>query len=179
MVYSKTTSSATAVKAKTGASPVSLPIMPEASFLPSQPPTILTQADTTDNVGLYIATYASLGQTLSNPTFTYKAEAMIRASLKTPEWNTDMGVIKQGSGPWDKSDDGLGFKSIYVRYLQKAHPWLADQAVKDAIVQYANIQYDSLIWKASDSTENPVNFGRSWNGFEGKGYEGSTVHSQM
>jgi predicted alpha-1,6-mannanase (GH76 family) len=104
---------------------------------------------------------------------------MITASLKTPEWNTDMGVIKQESGEWDKSDDGLGFKLIYVRYLQKVHPWLNDQKVKDAIVQYVNIQYDSLVWLASDSAVKPVNFGRSWDGNGGKGYQGSTVHSQM
>lgn len=128
---------------------------------------------------MYIATYASLGATLANPDFIAKSEAMITASLKTPEWNNDLGVIKQGSGKWDVSDDGLGFKSIYVRYLQKVHPWLANQAIKDAIVQYVNIQYDSLVWAASDSTVDPVNFGRSWDGNGGKGYEGSTVHSQM
>ena len=104
---------------------------------------------------------------------------MIIASLKTSAWNTDLGVIKEGSGPWDESNDAIGFKSIYVRYLQKAHDLISRQDVKDAIVQYVNVQYDSLVWMASDSVENPVNFGRSWNGWEGKKYEGSTVHSQM
>jgi hypothetical protein len=96
--------------------------------------------------------------------------------MNTGQWNTAKGINKEGEGPVDESENIIGFKSIMFRYLAKAHPWLADEGVKSAILQYINIQYWALTSRASDSPSHPVNFGRNWTG---PAYTQTSVHAQM
>jgi predicted alpha-1,6-mannanase (GH76 family) len=125
---------------------------------------------------LYIAIYAELGHLTQNSTATGLAERTAKAAMTTGQWHTDKGVIKEGEGDAAVSDDGIGFKSIMIRYLAKVHPWLADEGVKAAIVQYINIQYWALTTLASNSATHPVQYGRNWNG---PAYTVSTVHAQL
>lgn len=91
-------------------------------------------------------------------------------------WNDPQGIIKEGEGSATASDDSIGFKSILIRYLTKAHPWLTDEDVKAAIVQYINIQYWALTTLSSDSPSHPIRYGRNWTG---PAYNVSSEHAQL
>ena len=91
-------------------------------------------------------------------------------------WNNPQGIIKEGEGSATASDDSIGFKSILIRYLTKAHPWLADEDVKAAIVRYINIQYWALATLDSDSPSHPIRYGRNWTG---PAYNVSSEHAQL
>jgi len=129
-----------------------------------------------DNAGLYIAIYAELGHLTKNSTATGLAERTAKAAMSTGQWNTASGIIKEGEGTATGSDDVMGFKSIMIRYLAKVYPWLADEGIKAAIVQYINIQYWALTTLDSDSSTHPVKYGRNWNG---PAYTVSSVHAQL
>lgn len=131
---------------------------------------------TPDNQALYIALYAQLGHLTNNQTATDLAKRAIEKSLASgAPWNNAQGVIKEGKGDETKSDDGIGFKSILIRYLQKSVPWLQDDELTDAIKEYANIQYYALSQLDSDNKNHPLKFGRNWEG----PYKVSTDHAQL
>ena len=124
---------------------------------------------------MYIATYAQLGYIKNDTAATASAKAAIDAALHTPLWNDPKGIIKEGKGDVTKSDDGIGFKSIMIRYLNRASEWITDDDLKAAIQQYINIQYYALTQLDSDSKSHPVNYGRNWEG----PYNVSTIHAQV
>lgn len=125
---------------------------------------------------MYIAIYAELGHLTGNSTATGLAERTAKAAMSSGQWNTAGGVIKEGEGTATGSDDVMGFKSIMIRCLAKVHPWLADEGIKAAIVQYINIQYWALTTLASNPPTHPVQYGRNWNG---PAYTVSSVHAQL
>jgi len=96
--------------------------------------------------------------------------------MTTKQWNTDKSIIKEGDGSPTGVDNVIAFKPILIRYLAKAYPWLQDEGVKAAILQYINIQYWALTTRAADSSSHPVNYGRNWTG---PAFDGSNVHTQM
>jgi hypothetical protein len=124
---------------------------------------------------LYIAVYAGLGHLTNNATATHLAERTAIAAMTTDVWNTAEGIIKEAEGPATASDDAIGFKSIMIRYLAKAHPWLNDENVKAAILRYINIQYWALTTLDSDSPT-PIRYGRNWTG---PAFNVSSEHAQL
>ena len=129
-----------------------------------------------DNQGLYLATYASLGKLTNNATAISKAnDAIAKAIESTAPWNNDNGIIKEGSGDAMKTDDGIGFKSIMIRYLHKAALLIDQPDLTDAIREYVNIQYYGLSQLASDDPDHPVQYGRNWLG----PYVPSTTQAHM
>jgi len=111
---------------------------------------------TIDNIALYIATYAELGYLTSNSTAIQLAETAIVAAMNTPQWNNNQGIIKEGEGDAIGENDAIGFKSVLIRYLTKAYPWISDNDIKAAILQYINIQYYALVNLASDDKYAPI-----------------------
>ena len=79
-------------------------------------------------------------------------------------WDTPDGVIKEAEGDPTQAGDGVGFKAILIRYLQRAYPWLNDESLKAAIVDFVNIQYWSLTQFDSNSPSQPLEYGRNWTG---------------
>lgn len=131
---------------------------------------------TPDNQGLYIAVYAELGHLTGNATATRLAqEATRKALLPSAPWNNAKGIIKEAKGDIEKSDDGIGFKSIMIRYLQKSAPWLNSKELVSAIREYINIQYYALTQLDSDSKTSPVRYGRNWEG----PFSMSSEHAQV
>jgi hypothetical protein len=96
--------------------------------------------------------------------------------MNTGVWNTAEGIINEAEGSATASDDAIGFKSILIRYLAKAHPWLSDEGVKAAIVQYINIQYWALTTLSSDAATHPIRYGRNWTG---PAFNVSSQHAQL
>jgi hypothetical protein len=129
-----------------------------------------------DNTGLYIAVYAGLGHFTGNSTATSLAERTAIAAMNTDAWNTPEGIIDEAEGSATASDDAIGFKSILIRYLTKAHPWLSDENVKAAIVRYINIQYWALTTLSSDAASHPIRYGRNWTG---PAFNVSSQHAQL
>lgn len=104
------------------------------------------------------------------------AKDAIKVALSSAApWNSDNGIISEGKGDVTQSDDGIGFKSITIRYLVKVMPWIDDEELTQAIKDYVAIQYYALTQLDSDSKENPVQYGRNWQG----PYSISTRHAQM
>lgn len=120
--------------------------------------------------------YAGLGHLTGNATATSLAEKTAIAAMTNDVWNNPQGIIREGEGSPRESDDSIGFKSILIRYLTKAHPWLSDEKVKAAIVQYINIQYWALTTLDSDSPSHPIRYGRNWTG---PAYNVSSEHAQL
>ena len=129
-----------------------------------------------DNVGLYIASYAILGSLTNNDTAIQLSEQSAVAAMNTYVWNTPQGINKESDGESANSDDSIGFRAILIRYLHKAHPYLQDQSVKDAIVRYINIQYWALTQLSSDDINQPIRYGRNWTG---PAFNISTEHAQL
>ena len=125
---------------------------------------------------MYIALYAELGHLTGNTTATQLAERAAISAMTTDVWNTPEGVIDEAEGSATASDDAIGFKSIMIRYLVKAHPWLSDETVKAAIVQYINIQYWALTTLDSDSAKHPIRYSRNWTG---PAFNVSSEHAQL
>lgn len=145
-------------------------------FSPSSLKRCASFTDTTDNQGLYFAVYAELGFLTSNDTATRIAKDAISVALSSEApWNSDNGIISEGKGDATKSDDGIGFKSIMIRYLNRVLPWLDDSKIAEAMREYVNIQYYALSQLDSDDKTAPVRFGRNWQG----PYTVSTRHAQM
>lgn len=88
---------------------------------------------------------------------------MAIASMNTPIWNTPQGVIFEGNGNVTQGDDSIGFKSVLIRNLHRVSQWM-DQEVQEAILQYVNIQYWSLVNNDSNNPMMPVEYGRNWTG---------------
>lgn len=134
-----------------------------------------SQADSADNTGLYISTYALLSSLTSNTTALTLAERTIKEALVTPGWHNKNGIIKEGAGPAAESNDGIGFRSVLIRGLYRSFGYLKDEQLKAAVLEYINIQYYGLTQSASDSKMVPVNYGRTWAG----PFELSTSHAQL
>ena len=129
-----------------------------------------------DNQALYIALNAQLGYLTHNSTATELAAVAIKKALApNAPWNNAQGIIKEGRGDVSESDDGIGFKSILIRYLQKSVPWIQDAELATAITEYVNIQYYALSQLDSDYMTHPRKFGRNWEG----PFSVSTDHAQL
>ena len=83
--------------------------------------------------------------------------------MNTPLWNTAQGAIFEGRGNVTASDDGIGFKSVLIRNLHRVYDWM-DADVQEAITQYVNIQYWSLVNYDSNDPAQPMQYGRNWTG---------------
>lgn len=90
-------------------------------------------------------------------------------------WNNDKGIIREAAGDVEKSDDGIGFKSIMIRYLRPAAALVGDEELSTAVKEYINIQYYALTQLDSDSQTKPVRYGRNWEG----PYTMSSEHAQV
>lgn len=128
-----------------------------------------------DNAGLYIASHAILGHVTHNRTSLDLAERTALASMRLPVWNTPQGVNKDGEGAADGSADPIGFKSILIRYLNKAYPYFSKD-VQASIRHYVNIQYWAMVNLASDDAYAPIRYGRNWTG---PAFNLSTEHAQV
>ncbi|ORX35268.1 glycosyl hydrolase family 76-domain-containing protein [Kockovaella imperatae] len=128
----------------------------------------------TYNAALYLGAYGVLGHITSNQTALDIAKQVAITSMNTPVWNTDQGVIFEGAGNVTQGNDAIGFKSVLIRNLHRISQWM-DSDVQEAIRQYVNIQYWSLVNNDSNNPNMPIQYGRNWTGT----YEVSTGQTMV
>ncbi|KUJ06785.1 uncharacterized protein LY89DRAFT_743424 [Mollisia scopiformis] len=110
--------------------------------------------------GNYIAAYTLLSNLTSNATALTIARKTLTSSLTTNIWNTNQGVLLHTS---NTSTKVVGIQSVLIRRLHFVYPFM-DADVQDAIRQYVNIQYWSLVNYDSDNATKPLLYGSSWDG---------------
>lgn len=114
--------------------------------------------------GNYIAAYTLLGNATSNTTMLSIARQTAINAMTSAVWNTPQGVIfEENASQSPAGRSVVGLMGVLIRRLHTVYAFM-DADVQEAIRQYVNIQYWSLVNHDSDDATKPLVFGKSWPG---------------
>ncbi|KAI0094828.1 glycoside hydrolase [Irpex rosettiformis] len=86
--------------------------------------------------------------------------SLVNAAVKSKHWEGDDGVITEGASP-SKNNDGVGFKSVFVRALNEVFVRTTIRDLNILIHSYLDVQYNALLELAS--TGNNI-YSSAWHG---------------